>query len=637
MPRRKVNENGSTAATSGGTKPRSRRIKKDAQAGAMEQKLDMVQMYDAQAPPSVQSMPMMHNHNGMMGMHDDGGGGPMSSHNLYSSPVAGMPGGPPPPEYYQPMPGPPPGSQGYSSAVAAAAAVGVGSGGAGGGGGSMMPPPGPHNGAASNNGGNNGSGQPGQPGQVPQQHQFMEPDPPQSPYINQPPHMQQHNHMMIRYRNMPAMGPSTHHQGLPPSQLEFKLNEMNRRLFIFSNSGIQDKDHAQWWDAFAHEFFDDDARMSFTIFDEQNPGRSHRYAVFSAIGRMLIPRYFRTIFESGVKEMYYVLRSVARESTGGFMVYCECENLLIVTKHEKPFSSEVQTECKLMCEFIYDETCGHRIRQWNIEMRQCQEYVLRDPNMVRMLSVCYAFLILFRLKLIFLLVLHDSFVPRLLSIPLSLQLQDSETQEKMKNSITITGMTSITLNYLKLCAILEPMQILMSQSKIHNLSPKESLKQTLFEYHSKYQQMQRQQQHQQQMAMNAMRCKFAGAMNPPHQMPPTPVEEPSAKKPRKRTRKAAGATGAQGTGSKKKNTSSPAPSAANFQGSSHYPVPYQDVMVVGEPSMMGGDYGEEDERTISRVENTQYDPNAMQNQMGAMSQPMNPSITSLGGPPNQSN
>ncbi len=31
-------------------------------------------------------------------------------------------------------------------------------------------------------------------------------------------------------------------------------------------------------------------------------------------------------------------------------------------------------------------------------------------------------------------------------------------------------------------------------------------------------------------------------------------------------------------------------------------------MVVGEPSLMGGEYGEEDERVISRMENTQYDP-----------------------------
>ena len=37
---------------------------------------------------------------------------------------------------------------------------------------------------------------------------------------------------------------------------------------------------------------------------------------------------------------------------------------------------------------------------------------------------------------------------------------------------------------------------------------------------------------------------------------------------------------------------------------------FQDVMVVGEPSLMGGDFGEEDERLISRLENSQYDPAA---------------------------
>ena len=35
---------------------------------------------------------------------------------------------------------------------------------------------------------------------------------------------------------------------------------------------------------------------------------------------------------------------------------------------------------------------------------------------------------------------------------------------------------------------------------------------------------------------------------------------------------------------------------------------FQDVMVVGEPSLMGGEFGEEDERLISRLENSQYDP-----------------------------
>lgn len=33
----------------------------------------------------------------------------------------------------------------------------------------------------------------------------------------------------------------------------------------------------------------------------------------------------------------------------------------------------------------------------------------------------------------------------------------------------------------------------------------------------------------------------------------------------------------------------------------------QDVMVVGEPSLMGGEFGDEDERLITRLENTQYD------------------------------
>lgn len=33
----------------------------------------------------------------------------------------------------------------------------------------------------------------------------------------------------------------------------------------------------------------------------------------------------------------------------------------------------------------------------------------------------------------------------------------------------------------------------------------------------------------------------------------------------------------------------------------------QDVMVVGEPTLMGGEFGDEDERLITRLENTQFD------------------------------
>ena len=38
-------------------------------------------------------------------------------------------------------------------------------------------------------------------------------------------------------------------------------------------------------------------------------------------------------------------------------------------------------------------------------------------------------------------------------------------------------------------------------------------------------------------------------------------------------------------------------------------------MVVGEPTLMGGEFGEEDERLITRLENTQYEPNTAEDDM----------------------
>ena len=67
-------------------------------------------------------------------------------------------------------------------------------------------------------------------------------------------------------------------------------------------------------------------------------------------------------------------------------------------------------------------------------------------------------------------------------------------------------------------------------------------------------------------------------------------------------------------------------------------------MVVGEPSLMGGEFGEEDERLISRLENAQYDPAAAaaqaaatqsSNQAGTLGSQGGPSSQpiSTGGPP----
>jgi len=46
-------------------------------------------------------------------------------------------------------------------------------------------------------------------------------------------------------------------------------------------------------------------------------------------------------------------------------------------------------------------------------------------------------------------------------------------------------------------------------------------------------------------------------------------------------------------------------------GTPNFPPATQDVMVVGEPSVMGGEFGDEDERVITRLENNQYDSSAV--------------------------
>nr|CAD7425748.1 unnamed protein product [Timema monikensis] len=54
------------------------------------------------------------------------------------------------------------------------------------------------------------------------------------------------------------------------------------------------------------------------------------------------------------------------------------------------------------------------------------------------------------------------------------------------------------------------------------------------------------------------------------------------------------------------NNAPPAPNKKRSPGP-NFSLASQDVMVVGEPSLMGGEFGDEDERLITRLENTQYD------------------------------
>jgi LIM domain-binding protein 1 len=101
---------------------------------------------------------------------------------------------------------------------------------------------------------------------------------------------------------------------------------MNKRI----QQRSEEADHASlWWDAFGTEFFDDDASLTLKFQLDDGPKRY-------TIGRTLIPRYFRSIFDGGVTDLFYVLRYPIREFCPGMGVaVLECDHAAMVTRHGK--------------------------------------------------------------------------------------------------------------------------------------------------------------------------------------------------------------------------------------------------------------------------------------------------------------
>ncbi|GFS34869.1 LIM domain-binding protein 2 [Trichonephila inaurata madagascariensis] len=284
-------------------------------------------------------------------------------------------------------------------------------------------------------------------------------------------------------------------------QPDYRIYEMNKRL----QQRTDDSD-SLWWDAFATEFFEDDATLTLTFCLEDGPKRY-------TIGRTLIPRYFRSIFEGGVSDLSFNLKH-PKESFHNTSITLDCDQCTMVTYHGKSMYNKglggqypndpmkdqivkdnavvVCTEGRLILEFTFDDLM--RIKSWHFATRQHRELVSRS--------------------------------------------------------------------------------LIAMQMSLH-------------------------------------------------------MERPPSKR-RKRKSSAANSGGAN-TGGKKKNIS---PGPPNFTLAS------QDVMVVGEPSLMGGEFGDEDERLITRLENTQYDASAAAAAANGLEEsedfPANP-ITSVpsttGGPP----
>ncbi|XP_028657612.1 LIM domain-binding protein 2 isoform X1 [Erpetoichthys calabaricus] len=320
-------------------------------------------------------------------------------------------------------------------------------------------------------------------------------------------------------------------------QPEYRIYEMNKRL----QSRTEESDNL-WWDAFATEFFEDDATLTLSFCLEDGPKRY-------TIGRTLIPRYFSTVFEGGVTDLHYILKH-SKESFHNSSITVDCDQCTMVTQHGKPMFTKVCTEGRLILEFTFDDLM--RIKTWHFTIRQYRELVPRSI--------------------------------------LAMHAQDPQVLEQLSKNITRMGLTSFTLNYLRLCVILEPMQELMSRHKTYNLSPRDCLKTCLFQ---KWQRM---------VAPPAGHPQnFKTEIFTTNQKKAEPTRQTTTKR-RKRKNSASSASNSSLGNNINSNSKKKSP-ASNFSLSSQVP----DVMVVGEPTLMGGEFGDEDERLITRLENTQYD------------------------------
>ena len=64
------------------------------------------------------------------------------------------------------------------------------------------------------------------------------------------------------------------------------------------------------------------------------------FILFLGIGRTLIPRYFRSIFEGGVTDLRYELRH-PKESFHNTSITMDCDQCVVATLHGKPMFTKV--------------------------------------------------------------------------------------------------------------------------------------------------------------------------------------------------------------------------------------------------------------------------------------------------------
>ncbi|VDL93496.1 unnamed protein product, partial [Schistocephalus solidus] len=133
-----------------------------------------------------------------------------------------------------------------------------------------------------------------------------------------------------------------------------------------------------WWETFVTDFFEDDATMIISVMLEDGPKRFSKFS----LRRTLIPRYFRSIFESGCGELYFNLRAT-RDSFHNPVLTLDSDCANMVMNIIRPLPVTVVVEGRLSLDFTADELM--RIRLWTFQIRTHRELIMRSLLTIQLL------------------------------------------------------------------------------------------------------------------------------------------------------------------------------------------------------------------------------------------------------------
>lgn len=331
---------------------------------------------------------------------------------------------------------------------------------------------------------------------------------------------------------------------IPPS--EFRIIELNKRLQ--SRPRVRGPNsplplHGSSDESMWWERFTCDFFDDDASLTVRTPGEDK--PVEYTIGRTLIPRFFRSYFDGGVTDLSIKLRNIRESQPHPSLVTLDCDQADIITKNifKHPATNVLM--------YVVVHTEGHLSLEF--VTNSFDTLVIKSWRFYA--NQCHEYI------------------------------DRSMTTTGLSNAylvepVTRFGLTKSTIAYLKMCMIMEPMQDLMVHHRKTQMDPRACLKHLLFE-----------------------RYKIKS------------LDDNRAQPNKRRKRKAPATTGA--TTSKKAKASA---QAANLNGGNvigmmppndmgipNLPLASQNVLLVGEPSMLGADFGDENERRITRLENNQYD------------------------------